>query len=131
MNRPSAPLAATGLVLAVLALLALARGPAEGPPVAARVSSSPEPAEDASEQGRRLLSEEPIDVNSATAEELELLPRIGPTLAARVIAEREAAGPFDSVEGLLRVRGIGPRTLERLRPLITAPIANVPSPLAP
>ena len=56
-------------------------------------------------------------MNRATAEELELLPRIGPTLARRVIAEREANGPFESVEAMTRVRGIGPRTVAQLAPL--------------
>ena len=69
-----------------------------------------------------------MDVNAATAEELELLPRIGPVLAGRVVADREANGPFRSVNDLRRVRGIGPATVEGLAPLATVelPDAGVP-----
>lgn len=56
-----------------------------------------------------------IDINSAGAKELELLPGIGPALAERIIAERERGGPFKRVDDLVRVNGIGPRTVERLR----------------
>lgn len=57
-----------------------------------------------------------IDLNSATAAELEALPRIGPSLARRIVEDREKHGPFRSVEELDRVKGIGPRTMELLRP---------------
>jgi competence protein ComEA len=57
----------------------------------------------------------PIDVNHATAAELRRLPGIGPTLSQRIIETREQQ-PFRSVEDLRRVRGIGVKTLERLRP---------------
>lgn len=55
-----------------------------------------------------------IDINSASAAQLEALPGIGPALAGRIVASREAEGPFASVSALQRVRGIGPRTVERL-----------------
>jgi competence protein ComEA len=60
---------------------------------------------------------ERIDVNHATAAELRLLPGIGSTLSQRIIKAREEK-PFRSVEDLRRVRGIGAKTLERLRPHI-------------
>lgn len=59
---------------------------------------------------------EPIDVNRADAEELERLPGIGPALAARIIEARRGQ-PFTSVDDLVRVRGIGAATVERLREL--------------
>jgi len=59
-----------------------------------------------------------IDVNQAGTEELRTLPGIGPALAQRIIDSRAGDGPFASVEDLLRVRGIGPKTLARLRPLV-------------
>lgn len=55
-----------------------------------------------------------VDVNRATAEELETLPRIGPALAQRIIADREANGPFATIADLDRVKGIGPATLAAL-----------------
>lgn len=61
----------------------------------------------------------PLDLNSATASELEELPGIGPGLARRIVAYRETHGPFRSVEELLNVPGIGPATLERIRELVT------------
>ena len=59
-----------------------------------------------------------IDLNTATAAELDTLPGIGPVLAARIVAEREKR-PFAKVEDLRRVSGIGPKKLEALRPLVT------------
>lgn len=61
----------------------------------------------------------PVNLNTATQEELEALPGIGPVLAARILEYREAHGPFTSVEELLAVSGIGEALLEKLRPLIT------------
>lgn len=56
-----------------------------------------------------------IDLNAADAAELELLPRIGPALAGRIITDREAHGWFESIEDLQRVSGIGPKTVEKIR----------------
>lgn len=58
----------------------------------------------------------PIRINSATASEFERLPGIGPALAARIVAYRAEHGNFTSVEDLVKVRGIGPKLLERIRP---------------
>lgn len=60
-----------------------------------------------------------LNVNRATAAELEKLPGIGPTLAARIVAYRTEHGPFRAVDELVRVPGIGPKTLEGLRDLVT------------
>ncbi|GAA2754408.1 ComEA family DNA-binding protein [Amnibacterium kyonggiense] len=60
-----------------------------------------------------------VSLSSATAEQLETLPRIGPALAARIIAYREAHGGFSSVDELGQVGGIGPKTLAGLRDLVT------------
>lgn len=60
-----------------------------------------------------------LDLNRARAEDLEALPGVGPKTAAAILAQREARGGFSAVEDLLNVRGIGPRTLETLRPLIS------------
>ena len=61
-----------------------------------------------------------LDLNSADSRQLDALPGIGPVLASRIVAHRAAAGPFRTVDELRAVRGIGPRLLERLRPLVRA-----------
>lgn len=61
----------------------------------------------------------PIDLNAATADQLEELPGIGPALAAAIVSERERMGGFRSVDDLQRVRGIGPARFEQLRELVT------------
>src|SRR6185312_13463959 len=49
-----------------------------------------------------------IDLDVATAADIERLPRLGPTLARRIVANRDSLGPFGDLEGLKRVRRIGP-----------------------
>lgn len=59
-----------------------------------------------------------LDLNTATAAELERLPRIGPKLAARIVAFRSEHGPFRRVSDLMRVDGIGEKTYARLQPAL-------------
>ena len=61
----------------------------------------------------------PIDLNRASVEGLQALPGVGPQMARRIVAYRTQHGPFRRLEDLAAVRGIGPRTVERLRPLTT------------
>jgi hypothetical protein len=56
-----------------------------------------------------------IDLSTAPVEELALLPEVGPSLAARIAADRAVRGPFASVDDLARVRGIGEHKLAELR----------------
>ena len=60
-----------------------------------------------------------LDLNRATAEELETLPGVGPVLAERILTYRQEAGNFRSVEELLQVEGIGKARLEGLRDYVT------------
>ncbi|HHW13601.1 MAG TPA: helix-hairpin-helix domain-containing protein [Firmicutes bacterium] len=60
----------------------------------------------------------PLNLNRATASELEALPGIGPALARRIVVYREAQGPFRTVEQLQEVSGIGPARLARLKGLV-------------
>ena len=57
-----------------------------------------------------------VDLNHATASDLQALPGIGPKLAQRVIDHRTARGPFGKVEDLQQVKGIGRKKFDRLRP---------------
>lgn len=60
-----------------------------------------------------------ININTATAAQLETLPRIGPAMAQRIVEYREANGPFKTIEELQNVPGIGPATFNGLKDLIT------------
>jgi competence protein ComEA len=61
----------------------------------------------------------PLNLNTATAEQLDGLPGIGPATAAAIVEHRDRVGGFSSVDQLLDVRGIGEAKLEQLRPLVT------------
>lgn len=60
-----------------------------------------------------------INLNTATAPELETLPGIGPAMATRILEYREKNGPFQKIEELMNIQGIGERVFLRLRPQIT------------
>src|SRR5262245_12316817 len=76
------------------------------PPVAPAQAATPARADSATLR---------IDLNHATAEELDRLPGIGPVLAARIVSQRIERGGFRRPEDLLGVRGIGPRLYDKLR----------------
>lgn len=59
-----------------------------------------------------------VDINRASAEELAILPGIGPVAAAAIVESRNADGPFLAVGDLERVHGIGPKTIEAVRPYL-------------
>jgi competence protein ComEA len=61
---------------------------------------------------------EVLDLNSATVEQLDALPGVGPVTAAAIVAWRQANGKFTSVDQLADVDGIGPARLDKLRPLV-------------
>ncbi|MGI9052685.1 MAG: helix-hairpin-helix domain-containing protein [Ilumatobacteraceae bacterium] len=75
------------------------------PPPAAPSGASPTPSA-------------PLDLNRATAEELDVLPGVGPSTATAIVDHRAQNGPFASVEDLEAVRGIGPAKLDALRDLV-------------
>jgi competence protein ComEA len=60
-----------------------------------------------------------VNLNQASTEQLALLPRVGPSIAQRIVEFRESNGAFKSVEDLLLVRGIGEATFELIRPHVT------------
>jgi competence protein ComEA len=86
------------------------RGRVEGPPASPVTGREPY---------QRALPSGTIDLDQATEAEIDRLPRVGPALARRIVANRDSLGPFGALSGLRRVRGIGPATLERLAPFVT------------
>jgi competence protein ComEA len=70
------------------------------------------------EQAEPIAIETRIDINTADWPELALMPGIGETLAQRIVEDRGANGPFLELNDLRRVRGIGPLTLEGMKPYL-------------
>lgn len=64
-------------------------------------------------------SQNPININTASAAELESLPKIGPVIAQAIIDYRQANGPFSAIEEIIEVKGIGPAIFEAIKELIT------------
>jgi competence protein ComEA len=89
---------------------------------AARSAAPESPAGDSPSALPRLppLTPHGIDINTASAAEFDRLPGIGPAYAERIVLDRDANGPFDGVDDLVRVKGIGPKKLEKIRPFVRA-----------
>jgi competence protein ComEA len=66
-----------------------------------------------------LSGQDLIDINTATAEELDTLPGIGPTIAQRIVDYRNANGPFATIQDIVNVAGIGDATFAEIKDLIT------------
>ena len=96
-----------GVALFVLTLVLLAASPVE-----AQAPRANEPASAAAAAAK-------VDLNTATGEELESLPGVGPRTAELIIEYREQHDGFQKIEELMNVRGIGEKTFLRLRSLIT------------
>jgi competence protein ComEA len=60
----------------------------------------------------------PLDLNRATAQDLDAIPGLGPALAQRIVDYRTAHGPFKKIDDLLQVSGIGPQNLQKLKPYL-------------
>jgi competence protein ComEA len=74
--------------------------------------------------GRAQEKQGKLDLNRATAEELQGLPGIGPVLAQRVVDQRTTHGLFHTVDDLRDVKGIGKKRMDQLRPLIMVDLAS-------
>ena len=66
-----------------------------------------------------LMAGEKVNLNTATLEELMTLERIGPKYAQRIIDYRETHGPFEKIEDIMNVKGIGPKTFDANKDIIT------------
>lgn len=108
--------AALGLIVVALALAALAaqRGGEDDAPTPREQAPPPSAANTAAV--RALRDGQRLQLNSASAEELTLVPGIGPQLAQRIVAERARRGGFSAWHELREVRGLGPKTLQRIAP---------------
>ena len=73
----------------------------------------------ATEETSSQTSDELININTASVEELDELPGIGPTIAQRIIDYRDENGPFQTIEDILNVSGVGPSTFDQIKDLIT------------
>lgn len=87
------------------------------PSVVPGFDAGPAPAAD--DASPHVAESGPVNVNTASAEELTRLPGVGPVRAEAIVCLRERRGRYDSLDELLEVKGIGPVTLERLRPEAT------------
>lgn len=90
------------------------------PPVVVAGSGAPSSPTSPGTDGGSPTSSGPIDLNTATAEQLDSLPGVGPATAAAILTHRDEHGPFLGVDELQDVRGIGPAKFEALRDLVTA-----------
>ena len=70
----------------------------------------------------------PLDLNTASIEQLQTVPGIGPVTARRIEQYRRAHGPFQSLKQLQHVKGIGPKTYQRLRPYLRIAPRNAHGP---
>ena len=101
-----------GILVATVLAMGAAPGWAASPPASGRSSSAkPVPAA-------------PVNVNTATTTDLETVPGIGLALAQRIVEFREKNGPFDQVDDLIKVRGIGEKSILRLKPYLTVGAAK-------
>lgn len=78
----------------------------------------------AEQAGKPLRPGERLDLNEAPASELVRLPRVGPALARRIVSDREANGPFRTLEDLDRVSGVGPALLAHVKDFVVQPAAG-------
>jgi competence protein ComEA len=73
----------------------------------------------ANAQAKKKPPSAPLDLNSATPDQLEQLPGIGPSAAQNIVNFRTKSGPFRRVEDLLAIHGISQRKLDQIRPYVT------------
>ena len=87
------------------------------PPVRSEPVKQTEPKKSSGSSEKKVTF--PVNINTASKKELDALPGIGEVLAQRIIDYRSANGPFSTVDDLTKVKGIGAKTLEKLKPYAT------------
>jgi len=106
MRNPSLPSVLRGAFVLAVAATVLAAG-------ATVVAAAP------SSEGKAARADVVVDVNTASEKDLQSVPGIGPALAKRIVEFRDEHGAFERVDDLLKVRGIGEKSLVKLRPHLT------------
>ena len=91
--------------------------PSTEPPVRSEPVKQTEPKKSSDSSEKKATY--PVNINTASKRELDALPGIGEVLAQRIIDYRSANGPFSTVDELTKVKGIGAKTLEKLKPYAT------------
>lgn len=86
--------------------------------------------------GKKKPPTKPVNLNTATLEELQQVPGIGPATAEKILQMRKSYGRFKNVDDLLAIRGLGPKRLEKMRKYLTVgkssgPKSNAPPQKAP
>jgi competence ComEA-like helix-hairpin-helix protein len=126
-SSKSSPVSAAAWVTAIIAVASLAETPPVLEPQSLEFDSAmyqavrpAPPSARVAQQIADVRDGGRVNVNAADAQTLQLLPGVGPVVSARVIADREANGPYPTLEALTRVSGIGPRTIERISALAFA-----------
>ena len=104
-------------IAAIIAVAVLAA--AVAPPAAAQVLDPGAEKRQAQENGKAASAGAPLNLNTATADQLEALPGIGPAMATRILEYREKNGPFKKIEDLMQVKGIGEKAFLKLKPLVS------------
>jgi competence ComEA-like helix-hairpin-helix protein len=75
--------------------------------------------------GKKKPPGQPVNINTANSEQLQLVPGIGPATADKILQMRKSYGAFKSVDDLLAIRGLGPKRLEKMRKYLTVGKAGV------
>src|SRR5258707_3725352 len=81
--------------------------------------------------GKKKPPAKPVNINTATSEELQQVPGIGPATAEKILQMRKSYGAFKSVDDLLAIRGLGTKRLEKMRKYLTVGKPAATKPAAP
>jgi competence ComEA-like helix-hairpin-helix protein len=81
--------------------------------------------------GKKKPPPRPVNINTATSEELQQVPGIGPATAEKILQMRKSYGAFKSVDDLLAIRGLGAKRLEKMRKYLTVGKPAAPKPAMP
>lgn len=117
LNRPD-PIAITASPIDVAALQEAGRKLSRQPPPPRKGKQRPAPPRRAAADPVYIVETGPLDLNRASAEDIERLPFIGPAMAQRIVARRDSVRRFRSLEELDSIKGVGPALIEKLRPLV-------------